>query len=651
MSKRFQIHSFSRKVVIMVAMLLLVSAPSTVYAKAYIDLEPARLKAKEMLGAEKHTDDEILIIYKENLLNAFSQGKNFKPVHETRKVKKQDLESNLATLLADPTVYSVQPNYLYTTQAWTVGAERSIPNDYDLSKHWYYDKGNLPEMWKKMDCDAGATCGGDTSAVVAVIDTGLSVFTFDDTAGLTGANFLASSELTDINLYTNAGEIAANQLDDDCNGVVDDVNGFDAQAYLLVGSNTCTGGVPDPVAANYLKAGVPTDTYGHGNFVTGLIASNVDNTAGSVSPAFNVTVLPIAANIHFSNSFSTAGVIAAIDYAIAQGADVINMSLGGTGFDPAFDVAVQSAHAAGIVVIAAAGNSGIQQAVYPAAFDNVIGVGALTNNDERASYSTYGTHVDLSAYVGNGSLGDSAWQNTLTCMGSCNAGSVDNGFSERFGIGTSYAAPQVAAAAVLAKSLDATLDANDIEQILIESAHDRHVIGKDKQTGWGNIDFADIFDLVEFYNTPQPTSYPVYRFYNSDTGAHLYVNKESEKQKIIDTLPQFEFEGTTYRIFNQLETDTVAVHRFYNKDVKTHFYTRSVSEKDKIIAKFPQFLYEGERFFVYADRRVKTDPIYRFYNYDTGAHLYVRSETERYKVLAFYPQFYYEGVAYYVPDF
>lgn len=141
----------------------------------------------------------------------------------------------------------------------------------------------------------------------------------------------------------------------------------------------------------------------------------------------------------------------------------------------------------------------------------------------------------------------------------------------------------------------------------------------------------------------------VYRFYNRETGTHFYTASVSERDGVVQSMPQFAYEGAAFAALSQARSDSVPVFRFYNTKTGTHFYTTSVSERDGIIAYYPQFAYEGTAF--HALPVAGTDgrtAVYRFFNKTTGSHFYTASASERDKVIATYPAFVYEGIAFYV---
>ncbi|WKZ30857.1 MAG: S8 family serine peptidase [Candidatus Dojkabacteria bacterium] len=506
----------------------------------------SRASVEEMLSRGEYSSKRVRVVYKDDLekrgedgffkvvstVTVHANGNDSDYLANTAQ-QKENVGDTLLELMEDPEVAYAAPDYLGKIAAWTDNGTQAYPGDYDVTgptfNQWYYNSGKVKEMWHDQGCPGGASCGGDSSVVVAVIDTGLAYGAFDDDTGdgFTENNFLAVAD--DVpNLYVNAGETASNGMDDDCNGVIDDAHGMDTFAFAeleitdivateSLSERTCNGMTPVDFSGTSntfrRKPGHPVDTYGHGTFVTGLIAGGVDNGGDTVSPAFNVSIMPLAASINTTNNTHTsqtydesdyhlfwmADVQTAIEYAGVNGADVVNMSIGGFPFDQVFQDQIDYWYGEGMVFVAASGNdstSGSMQAVsYPAAFDNVLAVGAVNADNTRSDYSNGGSNLDLVAYVGEGgAAGTAAYQETLTCYGCTSAGDgggVFTGTATDVSIGTSFAAPQVAAAAAIIKSNNPTMTASNIESILLMSVQDitSYGVGRDNTTGYGVLDF------------------------------------------------------------------------------------------------------------------------------------------------------------------
>jgi subtilisin family serine protease len=276
----------------------------------------------------------------------------------------------LAELATDPQVESAEPNYL----RWI---SSSVPNDAMFYQLWA-----LRNTGQSVDGTMG-TAGDDikfvdawrlaqTSSppvVVAVIDTGVEYIHPD----------LAP------NMWINPGEIPGNGADDDRNGYVDDVYGYDFADD--------TG---DPIDSGY-----------HGSHVSGTIAAAGNNLIGVVGVNYQARIMALKASSD-GESFTSDAVVAATQYAAMmkkRGVNIvaINASFGGGGFSSMEIAAIQAAGDAGIIFCAAAGNSSLNHdvtAVYPASYrlSNMIVVAASDQDDALASFSDYGpTTVDLAA--------------------------------------------------------------------------------------------------------------------------------------------------------------------------------------------------------------------------------------------------------------
>ncbi|MEJ7668804.1 MAG: DUF1800 family protein [Casimicrobiaceae bacterium] len=139
---------------------------------------------------------------------------------------------------------------------------------------------------------------------------------------------------------------------------------------------------------------------------------------------------------------------------------------------------------------------------------------------------------------------------------------------------------------------------------------------------------------------------PVYRFYNTQGGAHFYTISVDERDYVLTNLPGFALEGTAFYTSTQPTTDLQPIFRFYNNAGGVHFYTMSAAERDLVLT-YAQFSYEGTAFYATPAAGSDRAPLYRFYNRRTGTHFYTISDAERDQV-ATYPEYVYEGVVFYV---
>lgn len=346
----------------------------------------------------------------------------------------QDLAGVLQNIQRDPRVASAQWNYKYEPDV--------VPNDQFYSYQWQHPITQAPEAW---DLETG-----DASVVIAVIGTGVKLNLTD----------LASQ------IWVNADETAGNGLDDDGNGFIDDVQGWDF----------------------YSSDNDPTDIDGHETGVAGVAAAAANNVQGVAGTCWGCRIMPLRID------YSTAEVAAAIDYAVANGAKIINMSFGsytvGTyGTDSIVETAVSNAVAQGVLVIASVGNESTDLKRYPGALDTVLGVASTDANDARSAFSNWGDWVDISA------PGTNVYTTTFVGYGSAS--------------GTSFSAPYVAGAAGLLFSRYPGLSIADARMILEYTAD--KLPNEPKALGSGRI---NTFRAVS--SDQPPTLFAVIKKPNSD---------------------------------------------------------------------------------------------------------------------------------------
>ena len=324
----------------------------------------------------KSVEGEILVKYKSHIAPSTirtleerlgaSTRRSFKNigVNQVKLPASMSMETALEFYKSSPDIEYAEPNYIRWSNATT-------PNDPSFSNLWgLHNTGqtvngvsgtaaadmDAPEAW---DLSTGSN-----TIVIAVIDSGVD-YNHPDLAG---------------NMWVNPGETAGNGIDDDGNGYVDDGNGWD---FVDDDNNSM-------------------DVVGHGTHVSGTIAAVGNNHTGISGVCWQAKIMPVRALNAFG--FGTdADIVAAIGYAVNNGAKVINASFGGPDYGRAMHDAIANANSAGVLFVAAAGNKGSNNdstPFYPASYNlpNIISVAASDQDDNLTYFSNYGaTSVHVAA--------------------------------------------------------------------------------------------------------------------------------------------------------------------------------------------------------------------------------------------------------------
>ena len=263
----------------------------------------------------------------------------------------RNVSSVCAELRSDPDIEFAQPNYIYERCA--------EPNDPEFPDQYAHQLIQMSEAW---DISTGSR-----DIVVAVLGTGIDV------------NHPDLKE----NIWVNEDEIPDNNLDDDENGYVDDVNGWN------FGNNNNTVNPLDDVWWSYVDD--------HETQVAGVIAAVGNNNEGVCGVNWQGSVMAL----RLSLDLTSAEIAQALDYAAANGAHVANMSFGGDdigpGDDPILETAIDNAFAQGILLVASAGNDDTSEPLYPAAYYNVMAVSSTNGEDIKTGHSSFGPWVDIAA--------------------------------------------------------------------------------------------------------------------------------------------------------------------------------------------------------------------------------------------------------------
>ena len=297
----------------------------------------------------------------------------------------------------------------------------------ELNLAWGVERITAPKAWER-------TTGSD-EVVVAVIDSGVD----------TSVPQLAGR------IWTNADEIPQNGLDDDKNGYIDDVHGWDFRdndSSSLVGSKI----------------------HWHGTFVAGIIAAhpNADKATG-VAPGIQVMDLRFLDSKNLFYNRDWARFAEAIDYAVDNGAQIINLSVYANGKPPAvLEQALSRAAQLGVIVVGISGNDSQSQVSYPGKYPSVLAVSATDRNDRLASFSNHGSEVSVSA------PGEK-----ITSLFSGGIAGTSSG--------TSFSAPHVSGTLALILSANPGLAPNGAIELLRKTSVDLGDHGQDSRFGAGLI--------------------------------------------------------------------------------------------------------------------------------------------------------------------
>ena len=382
-----------------------------------------------------------------------------------------DLQARIDTLLAIKAlrarddVLHASPNYVYEALV--------TPNDEFGGLQWHYPAISLPAAWDLTEGDAGV--------IVAVIDTGV-LLGHPDFAGklVPGFDFISSPN---------------NARDGD--GI--DSNPDDPGDLGNGGSSSF-----------------------HGTHVAGTVGAFTNNAQGVAGSGWNTRIMPLRALGQFGGS--TFDIDQASRFAAglpndsgtvpAQRADVVNLSLGGAGFSQSSQNLINEVRAAGVVVVAAAGNSSTSVPSFPAAYDGVISVSAVDINNRLAGYSNFGSSIDLAAPGGNTGAdvnGDGFGDGVLSTIGDDSGGGGIR-FGYGFLQGTSMAAPHVAGVLALMKAVDPNLTPGAIDSLIAAGSigDDLGASGRDDSFGHGLVNAFDaVVAAVESAGGDLPDPTPV----------------------------------------------------------------------------------------------------------------------------------------------
>jgi subtilisin family serine protease len=344
------------------------------------------------IAKAKYMDGELLVKFKSGVAAVSAAAvhkavgatviKNFTTVPNLQHVRLQkglSVNDAITAYMSTRDVEYAEPNYIAHIMS-------KIPDDTYFGDQW---------ALRNLGTYAGGTFGadiravdaweisiGDHNVVVAVLDTGVD-YTHPDLVG---------------NIWSNTGETSCTDgIDNDKNGYIDDCRGWnfvtcdDIVCDQFDDQGNC---VKEICAKDASRNNDPMDKNGHGTHVAGIIGATGWNNMGITGVMMRVSLMPV--RVLNAKGEGTFGDIAAgIDYAVNNGARVINASLGGSDVSSALYDVISAANTKGVLVVAAAGNDDSNNdalPVYPASFNlpNIIAVAATDQNDRRASFSNFG---------------------------------------------------------------------------------------------------------------------------------------------------------------------------------------------------------------------------------------------------------------------
>ena len=235
----------------------------------------------------------------------------------------------------------------------------------------------------------------------------------------------------------------------------------------------------------------PSDENGHGTHVAGIAAAITDNGIGVAGVDWQARIMPVRILDREGGGWIS-DMVSGIGWAKDQGADVLNLSLGGPSYSSSAQTAINQAHSSGILIVASMGNSGDSTTLYPAAYDNVLAVAATDRFDSRAPYSSYGDHCDVAApggYMTWYQDPDGIYSTMPTYPVYM---TTEESFYNNYDYvhGTSQAAPHVSGLAALLWAVAPALSPDEVQTAIETTAVDKGAWGWDRYYGYGRIDAA-----------------------------------------------------------------------------------------------------------------------------------------------------------------
>ena len=392
--------------------------------------------------------------------------KNQEKIYKIKYPDLPEMKEIQKILLERQEIEYAEPNYIFHLSF--------LPDDRYLNEQWYLNKIKAPQAWD-------LTKGGGEDVTVAVLDSGV---------------WLDHPDLKN-NIWTNKGEIPGDGIDNDQNGYIDDINGWDFTRWLS-----------DP-RPKFDESYTPSGIH-HGTIIAGIIAAQGNNRDGIAGLTWRSKIMPLRV-LNSDGTGSLENVIQGVNYAVKNKAQIINLSFVGTNDSYFLKETLKEAWRAGLIIVAAAGNEGNsppsdldKDPVYPICLDKddpdnfIIGVAATDQNDFKTAFSNYGKGcVDIAA-PGSHLYGLMVYNSSL------------KDYQEYYGgywSGTSVAAPMVSGAAALIKGINPLASNRQIRDILLDQSDEIDSLNPDYAGKLGrgrlNVYRAADFAYSQLANLPQ----------------------------------------------------------------------------------------------------------------------------------------------------
>ena len=461
-----------KKTIGIVMVLLMLMSVTVALAGVNKDAQPDKTygglqifeKELNVPSEEDFVDDEILVKFKPGVgkdkigkINSKhgSLVRYTSPYSGTKRIgipKDKTVPEMVKLYQVEDAVEYAKPNYICRASF--------VPNDPLYSLQWHFPLINMPSAWNIQS-------SGDSDIVVAVLDTGVA---YEDYVEFVPGPGRSIRSIT----YAQAPDLAGTCFVAGYDFINDDAH--------------------------------PNDDDAHGTHVTGTIVQTTDNNYGVAGMAFGTSIMPVKV-LGKGGSGTDLSLADGICYAADKGAHVISMSLGfGSGLTqeqiPDVTEAVAYAYDKGVILVASSGNEGVGVVSLPAAYPQVIAVGAVHSGDERASYSQYGEALEVVAPGGDGNDRDGDGYMDGVLQQTFSEGDPTNWDYYWFYTGTSMAAPHVSGLIALLLAQDSVRTQDEIRQILHTTSVDLGDPDWDEEYGYGRIDAYAALQWTATSNDP-----------------------------------------------------------------------------------------------------------------------------------------------------